>query len=68
MGEMGRHIKIIAYKEPSRIHKVDYQLTVDELNAMTISDDFEIDKVLNNSFLMSILVYWKREALLLKRV
>lgn len=44
MGEMGRHIKIIAYKEPSRIHKVDYQLTVDELNAMTISDDFEIDK------------------------
>ena len=44
MGGMGRHIKIIAYKEPSRIHKVDYQLTVDELNAMTISDDFEIDK------------------------
>ena len=25
MGEMGRHIKIIAYKEPSRIHKGDYQ-------------------------------------------
>lgn len=38
------HIDIIAYKRLSIIHKVDSQIRVDELNAMTISDDFEIDK------------------------
>ena len=62
------HIKILAYKQPFDVVKVDYAKIVDDLQKAWISDDVHEDKGCKKPLPMSISGYWKSKKKHLREV
>ena len=54
------NIKILAYKQPFDVIKVDYATIIDDLQKTWISDDVQEDKGCKKLLPISILDYWKK--------